>query len=118
MTEQVISRYSREQTWRPAAGNAATSGGGAAAPTVEGMTATSPNLILNNGVTMPALGFGVFQSPPEQTTAAVETVLRVGYRHIDTAAAYGNERSTPGVRDGPDPDVDRPEIFDRVIPEG
>jgi diketogulonate reductase-like aldo/keto reductase len=49
-------------------------------------------LTLNNGVTMPALGLGVFQSPPEQTAAAVEAALATGYRHIDTAAAYGNER--------------------------
>ncbi len=48
--------------------------------------------VLNNGVTMPALGFGVFQAPPEETTAAVATALTTGYRHIDTAAAYGNER--------------------------
>jgi diketogulonate reductase-like aldo/keto reductase len=50
------------------------------------------NIILNNGVTMPALGFGVFQTPPEQTVDAVSKALRVGYRLIDTAAAYGNER--------------------------
>jgi diketogulonate reductase-like aldo/keto reductase len=54
--------------------------------------ATTPALTLNNGVTMPALGLGVFQSPPEETTAAVEAALREGYRLIDTAAAYGNER--------------------------
>jgi diketogulonate reductase-like aldo/keto reductase len=54
--------------------------------------ATPPALTLNNGVTIPALGLGVFQSPPEETTAAVETALRDGYRLIDTAAAYGNER--------------------------
>jgi diketogulonate reductase-like aldo/keto reductase len=54
--------------------------------------ATTPALTLNNDVTMPALGLGVFQSPPEETTAAVETALRDGYRLIDTAAAYGNER--------------------------
>jgi 2,5-diketo-D-gluconate reductase A len=47
---------------------------------------------LNNGVEMPALGFGVFQTPPDETAAAVETALRVGYRHVDTAAAYANER--------------------------
>jgi len=52
----------------------------------------TPTLTLNNGVTMPALGFGVFQSAPEATTAAVDAALRAGYRHIDTAAAYGNER--------------------------
>lgn len=50
-----------------------------------------PNLTLNNGVTMPALGFGVFQTPPDETVAAVGTALEVGYRHIDTAAAYRNE---------------------------
>jgi diketogulonate reductase-like aldo/keto reductase len=48
-------------------------------------------LELNNGVTMPALGFGVFQTPPDETVTAVETALRTGYRHIDTAA-YLNER--------------------------
>lgn len=51
-----------------------------------------PNLTLNNGVAMPTLGFGVFQTPPDETTTAVAEALRVGYRHIDTAAAYGNER--------------------------
>ncbi|MBR7838470.1 aldo/keto reductase [Actinospica durhamensis] len=49
-------------------------------------------LTLNNGVEMPALGFGVFQTPPDVTTAAVLTALETGYRLIDTAAAYGNER--------------------------
>lgn len=51
-----------------------------------------PTLTLNNGVTMPALGYGVFQTSPEETRAAVQTALEVGYRHVDTAAAYGNER--------------------------
>ncbi|MFW0786363.1 aldo/keto reductase [Gordonia sp. CPCC 206044] len=51
-----------------------------------------PQLTLNNGVTMPQLGFGVYQTPPQQTVTAVETALSTGYRHIDTAAAYGNER--------------------------
>ncbi|MER5540025.1 aldo/keto reductase [Streptomyces mirabilis] len=49
-------------------------------------------LTLNNGVEMPALGLGVFQTPPDETRAAVTAALDVGYRHIDTAAAYGNER--------------------------
>jgi diketogulonate reductase-like aldo/keto reductase len=49
-------------------------------------------LTLNNGVVMPALGFGVFQTPPDETRAAVSAALEAGYRHIDTAAAYGNER--------------------------
>jgi diketogulonate reductase-like aldo/keto reductase len=50
------------------------------------------HLTLNNGVEMPALGFGVFQTPPDDTRDAVRTALESGYRHIDTAAAYGNER--------------------------
>ena len=51
-----------------------------------------PHVTLNNGVEVPVLGFGVFQTPPEQTVAAVEAALSTGYRHIDTAAVYGNER--------------------------
>ena len=50
------------------------------------------HLTFNNGVRIPTIGFGVFQNPPDETTAAVETALRAGYRHIDTAAGYGNER--------------------------
>jgi hypothetical protein len=50
------------------------------------------NLTLNNAVQMPALGFGVFQTPPDVTAQAVRTALATGYRLIDTAAAYGNER--------------------------
>src|SRR5690349_6404513 len=53
---------------------------------------TIPDLTLNNGVEMPALGFGVFQTPPDETRTAVEAALAAGYRHVDTAAAYGNER--------------------------
>ena len=49
-------------------------------------------LTLNNGVTMPAVGFGVFQTPPAETAAAVASALDAGYRLIDTAAAYANER--------------------------
>lgn len=47
---------------------------------------------LNNGVQMPSVGFGVFQTPPDITKDAVATALKTGYRHIDTAAAYANER--------------------------
>ncbi|WP_123308248.1 aldo/keto reductase [Cellulomonas sp. PhB143] len=50
-----------------------------------------PFLTLNNGVELPALGYGVFQTPPDETVPAVEAALEAGYRHIDTAAAYGNE---------------------------
>jgi diketogulonate reductase-like aldo/keto reductase len=73
------------------------------------MTAAIPELVLNNGVTLPALGFGVFQSPPEETAVAVETALNVGYRHIDTAAAYNNERQVgEGLRRS---GVDRADVF-------
>ncbi|GGZ02355.1 oxidoreductase [Streptomyces olivaceoviridis] len=51
-----------------------------------------PNVTLNNGIEMPQLGFGVFQVPDDETTAAVATALEAGYRSIDTAAIYGNER--------------------------
>jgi diketogulonate reductase-like aldo/keto reductase len=50
-----------------------------------------PHVTLNNGVTIPQLGFGVFQVPQDQTQRVVEDALEAGYRHIDTAAAYGNE---------------------------
>jgi diketogulonate reductase-like aldo/keto reductase len=56
------------------------------------MRTQTPTLMLKNGIEMPALGFGVFQTPPEATAAAVTTALATGYRLIDTAAAYGNER--------------------------
>jgi 2,5-diketo-D-gluconate reductase A len=52
-----------------------------------------PTVTLNNGVEMPILGFGVYQIPPEQTEQAVADALAAGYRHLDTAAAYGNEEA-------------------------
>lgn len=70
---------------------------------------TNMNFTLNNGVDMPALGFGVFQTPPEQTVDSVQEALTVGYRLIDTAAAYGNEREVGEAirRSG----IERSEIF-------
>jgi len=50
-----------------------------------------PDFTLNDGVRMPVIGFGVFQMPPAETTATVLAALKTGYRHVDTAAAYGNE---------------------------
>lgn len=68
-----------------------------------------PNVTLNNGVTLPVIGLGVFQSTADETSAAVETALKVGYRHIDTAAAYGNERQVgEGIRNS---GVDRSDVF-------
>jgi 2,5-diketo-D-gluconate reductase A len=52
---------------------------------------TVPNVTLNDGATMPQVGFGVFQVPDDETTAAVSSALEAGYRSIDTAAAYRNE---------------------------
>ncbi|GFM19290.1 MULTISPECIES: aldo/keto reductase [Mycobacteriaceae] len=70
---------------------------------------TIPTLALNNGVHIPAIGFGVYQTPPEQTVDAVVTALQTGYRHIDTAAVYGNEREVGEAirRSG----VSRDEVF-------
>jgi diketogulonate reductase-like aldo/keto reductase len=68
-----------------------------------------PTLTLNNGVELPAVGFGVFQTPPDETAVAVLAALHVGYRHIDTAAAYANERGVGDAirRSG----VDRDDVF-------
>ncbi|MFI7593111.1 aldo/keto reductase [Micromonospora sp. NPDC049359] len=55
------------------------------------MAFTIPDISLNDGTTIPQLGFGVFQIEPKDTAAAVTTALEVGYRHIDTAEMYGNE---------------------------
>jgi diketogulonate reductase-like aldo/keto reductase len=60
---------------------------------------TNNIITLNNGVELPAIGLGVFQTPPDVTTTAVQEALRAGYRHIDTAAAYMNEREVgEGIR--------------------
>jgi diketogulonate reductase-like aldo/keto reductase len=64
---------------------------------------------LNNGVVMPALGFGVFQTPPDETRDAVRAALDSGYRLVDTAAAYGNERQVgEAVHDS---HISRSEVF-------
>ncbi|MBH5338256.1 aldo/keto reductase [Streptomyces pactum] len=56
------------------------------------MTSTMPTITLNNGVRVPQLGFGVFQVPDDETATAVGRALEAGYRSIDTAAAYRNEK--------------------------
>jgi 2,5-diketo-D-gluconate reductase A len=71
--------------------------------------ATVPTITLNNGVAIPQLGFGVYQVPPEDTAEAVRTALEVGYRHIDTAEMYGNEKGVgEGIRAS---GVPREEVF-------
>src|SRR3954471_5101297 len=62
-----------------------------APPTGDGRGMTVSNVVLNNETTIPQLGFGVFQVPPEETAQVTGTALEVGYRHIDTAQMYGNE---------------------------
>ncbi|WP_283613985.1 aldo/keto reductase [Mycolicibacterium poriferae] len=70
---------------------------------------TVPTIELNDGNTIPQLGFGVFQIPPDDTADAVKTALDIGYRHIDTAEMYQNEK---GVGDGiRHAGVDRSEVF-------
>src|SRR6201995_5004494 len=59
-----------------------------------------PSIALNNGVEMPSIGLGVFQTPPDETRSAVAAALEIGYRHVDTAAAYGNEREVGQARHG------------------
>ena len=73
------------------------------------MASAVPDITLNNGVTIPQLGFGVFQIPPEQTKEATALALQVGYRHIDTAEMYRNEAGVgEAVRES---GIDRSEIF-------
>jgi 2,5-diketo-D-gluconate reductase A len=73
------------------------------------MSNVVPTVTLNNGVEIPQLGFGVFKIPPEQTKEATLAAIEVGYRHIDTAEMYGNERGVgEAVRAS---GVDRGELF-------
>ena len=70
---------------------------------------TVPNVTLNNGVEIPQLGFGVFQIKPADTVEAVQAALGIGYRHIDTAEMYGNEREVGEAIARSD--LDRSEVF-------
>ncbi|WP_328339714.1 aldo/keto reductase [Micromonospora sp. NBC_00421] len=73
------------------------------------MANTVPDISLNDGNTIPQLGFGVFQIEPKDTAEAVGRALRIGYRHIDTAQMYGNEAEVgEGVRAS---GLDRGEVF-------
>lgn len=68
-----------------------------------------PTIELNDGVEIPQLGFGVFQIKPDETASAVKTALDIGYRHIDTAEMYGNEKELrQGIRDA---GLERGEVF-------
>ncbi len=68
-----------------------------------------PDITLNDGNTIPQLGFGVFQIEPGETAQAVGQALEIGYRHIDTAEMYGNEKPVgEAVRAS---GLDRGEVF-------
>jgi 2,5-diketo-D-gluconate reductase A len=68
-----------------------------------------PSIRLNDGNEIPQLGFGVFQIPPDETAEAVRLALEVGYRHIDTAEMYGNEREVgEAIRSS---ELDRSEVY-------
>jgi 2,5-diketo-D-gluconate reductase A len=68
-----------------------------------------PTIELNDGACIPQLGFGVFQIDPERTAEAVRAALEIGYRHIDTAEMYGNEKGVgQGIRDA---GLDRADVF-------
>jgi len=81
-----------------------------------------PAIALNDGATIPQLGFGVFQIEPDETAAAVKTALDIGYRHIDTAEMYGNERGVgQGIRGagvGPRRGVRHQQAQQRLSPPG
>src|ERR1022692_3595925 len=68
-----------------------------------------PDIMLDNGNTIPQFGFGVFQIKPADTAEAVATALQAGYRHIDTAEMYGNEKQVGEAvgRSG----LDRADVF-------
>jgi 2,5-diketo-D-gluconate reductase A len=69
----------------------------------------APAITLNDGHRIPQLGFGVYQVPPEDTAATVRTACEIGYRHIDTAQMYGNEKGVgEGIRDA---GLDRGAVF-------
>ena len=72
---------------------------------------TVPTITLNDGHHIPQLGFGTYKVPADETAAAVRAALEVGYRHIDTAQMYGNEKGVgQGVRDA---GIDRGWVHDR-----
>ncbi|MFF0573860.1 aldo/keto reductase [Streptosporangium saharense] len=71
--------------------------------------ASVPTIRLNNGVEIPQLGFGTYQIKPAETKVAVLAALDVGYRHIDTAEMYGNEKQVgEAIRES---GLDRGEVF-------
>jgi 2,5-diketo-D-gluconate reductase A len=73
---------------------------------------TAPLITLNDGNSIPQVGLGVWQTPPEATERAVATALEAGYRHIDTAAAYENEREVgQAIKNAAKSGVSREDVF-------
>lgn len=73
---------------------------------------SNPTLSLNDGNSIPTVGLGVWQTAPEETRQAVEAALSTGYRHIDTAAAYRNEREVgQALKSAADNGVPREDVF-------
>lgn len=73
------------------------------------VTSPAPSITLNDGNSIPAIGLGVWQTPAEDTERAVSAALQAGYRHVDTAAAYGNEAEVGrAVRDS---GIPRDDVF-------
>jgi 2,5-diketo-D-gluconate reductase A len=70
---------------------------------------TVPDIILNDGKAIPQFGFGVFQIDPDETAEAVTRALAAGYRHIDTAEMYGNEKAVGDAVQASD--LDRGDVF-------
>jgi 2,5-diketo-D-gluconate reductase A len=68
-----------------------------------------PDILLSNGQTIPQFGFGVFQIPPADTAQAVTSALQAGYRHVDTAEGYGNEKEVGEAIRGAG--LDRADVF-------
>ena len=73
------------------------------------MTNSVPTITLNDGNSIPQLGYGVFKVPPAETERAVSEALEIGYRHIDTAAIYGNEEGVGQALASSG--IDRSELF-------
>jgi 2,5-diketo-D-gluconate reductase A len=72
----------------------------------------APSITLNDGNSIPQVGLGVWQTPPQDTERAVATALDAGYRHIDTAAAYDNEREVGrALKNAANSDVAREDVF-------
>ena len=73
------------------------------------LTDINSKMNLNNGTQIPCVGYGTFRTPADVAEKAVADAIKVGYRHIDTAAVYGNEEAVgKGIKDS---GIDREDLF-------